>query len=403
MSPVSNSFSVPREQWLTWTHLSVSASRSPLAAACPTAGRHFFFWARNAIFHALRALDVSRGARALLPAYLCRAAAEPFAAHGLLCDFYDLREDCSADFDEIETKILPETRVLLATHYFGFPHAIERFRKLCTSRNLLLFEDCAHVLRTEVAGRMLGTYGDAGFFSYRKFLPMFDGAELLLSGGKQMNWLPEPSRFRSRAAKFIASQAIHSSPSPFARIFVRCIDAARKPGKKGAPTPIVPVATQAIVDNNSASFDPSLVDQPMTEPSRWVLAHSDVPEVIRYRRANFAALHDNLSSVPGVRPLFATLPQGVCPWVYPLFVDGLPNAHLPLRDMGIPAVTWGGVRVEGLSEREFPGAHFLYENLVFLPIHQNLTAQHLEMIVQAVKKVGATARRREPRKMLSVG
>lgn len=403
MTQESNSFSVPREQWLTWAHVSLAASCSPQAAAYPRAGQHFFFWARNAIFHALGALGVQRGARVLLPAYLCRAAAEPFAAYGLRCDFYDLLEDCSVDFDEIEAKIVPETRVLLAVHYFGFPQAIETFRRLCTSRNLLLFEDCAHVLRTEASGRMLGTYGDASVFSYRKFLPMFDGAELLLSGEKQLNWQPEPSGFRSQAAKFIASQAIHSSSSSLTKIFLRAIDAARKPGKKGAPTSIAPAAPKSIVDNNTASFGPSLADQPMTTPSRWVLRHSDVDEVARRRRANFAVLHGNLSGIPGLSPLFAGLPDGVCPWVYPLFVDGVPNAHLPLREMGIPAVTWGGVRVEDLSDREFPCSHFLYENLIFLPIHQNLSPQHLEAIVEAVKNVRATARSRGPRKMLPVG
>ena len=48
--------------------------------------------------------------------------------------------------------------------------------------------------------------------------------------------------------------------------------------------------------------------------------------------------------------------------------------HIELRALGIPAVTWGGVRDSRISAREFPEADFLYERLVFLPIHQDLEA-----------------------------
>lgn len=153
MNATLNSFLVPREQWLAWKYLSITPRPSPQEGGNAQNGPHFFFWARNAIYHALEALEVPRHSRALLPAYLCRAAAEPFAAYGLECDFYDLKRDCTPDFSVIDAKIRPETRVVLTAHYFGFPQKIEEFSDLCRRRNLLLFEDCAHVLRTEFRGR----------------------------------------------------------------------------------------------------------------------------------------------------------------------------------------------------------------------------------------------------------
>jgi perosamine synthetase len=396
MNSVSNLFSVPREQWLSWTHLSLAARQSPQAGSHAGAGEHFFFWARNALYHALQALDVPRGARVLLPAYLCRAAAEPFAAYGLQCDFYDLQRNCTADFSEIEAQLRSETRILLAVHYFGFPHKIREFEEFCRHKNLLLFEDCAHVLRTEEQGKMLGTFGDASVFSYRKFLPMFDGAELMFSPMKQMKWHPEHSRFNSQAAKFVVSQAINSSASPVAKILLRAIEARRRGRDTKATAPPDTAAWGQRVDNNSASFDPSLLNQPITTASRWILRHLDVAAIARRRRAIFLFLQKNLLDVSGVTPLFGELPEGVCPWVYPLFIDGVPNAHLLLRDLGLPAVTWGGVRVQGISGREFPGANFLYDNLVFLPVHQNLSEDHLRTIVNAVVKVASETRKREP-------
>jgi len=46
------------------------------------------------------------------------------------------------------------------------------------------------------------------------------------------------------------------------------------------------------------------------------------------------------------------------------------------------------VRPGNLDPQQFPVADFLYDNLVFLPIHQNLNQAALQKIVQCVKKIG---------------
>jgi dTDP-4-amino-4,6-dideoxygalactose transaminase len=84
------------------------------------------------------------------------------------------------------------------------------------------------------------------------------------------------------------------------------------------------------------------------------------------------------------------LATGVVPWVLPLTIGKRPDAHTALRALGIPAVTWGGVRDPRISATEFPDADFLYEHLIFLPIHQDLETTHLDLIADAVAKVCAT-------------
>ncbi|MGB2643177.1 MAG: DegT/DnrJ/EryC1/StrS family aminotransferase [Candidatus Acidiferrum sp.] len=399
MNATLNSFLVPREQWLAWKYLSITPRPSPQEGGNAQNGPHFFFWARNAIYHALEALEVPRHSRALLPAYLCRAAAEPFAAYGLECDFYDLKRDCTPDFSVIDAKIRPETRVVLTAHYFGFPQKIEEFSDLCRRRNLLLFEDCAHVLRTEFRGKRLGTFGDASVFSYRKFLPMFDGAELLLSKAEKGAWKLESSRFGRQASRFIGSLAVNNSSSLFAKVIRRGVETTKGNGGTNSAESAATAPVQQAVDNNSTTFDPTLLNQPMSGPSRWVLRHSDVEAVIERRRANFVFLQEKFRNATGITPLFEELPIGVCPWVYPMFIDGIPNAHLLLREAGVPAVTWGGVRIENIRMVDFPGADFLYDNLIFLPVHQNLTDGHLGLIADAVKKAGVETRSLEPQKI----
>jgi perosamine synthetase len=389
MKPGSNSFVIPREPWLSWRHLRVKASLSPQVRADFQPEPEFFFWARNALFHALYALQVPRTARALLPAYLCKAAVEPFEAYGLQIDFYRIGRDCKADLGDLAAKVQPNTRVVLAAHYFGFPQDIVEISNFCTARRLLLFEDCAHVLRGSAAGQHLGSFGDASVFSYRKFLPMFDGAQLLLRDLKAA--LPiasrQASRFARTAARHILGQAVERASGFGIRLLRGLIELARKPSQGSDSSTAGRVRQQPAVDNNSASFDRSVVDQPITPASRWVLRHSDVSAVIARRRENFRLLQSQLENTTGITPLFGSLAEGVCPWVYPLFLDNIPDAHLLLRAKGVPAVTWGGVRPGGISPSEFPDANFLYDNLVFLPVHQDLTPHQLSAVADVVKQV----------------
>jgi len=146
------------------------------------------------------------------------------------------------------------------------------------------------------------------------------------------------------------------------------------------------------LDSNCAAFDRSLLDQPMSRPSQWLMRHSDLSAIFSRRRENFLFFLNRFSSIPGITPLHNELPEFVCPWVFPLFFDGLANAHLLLRSRGIPAVTWGYVRPHGVKSVNFPEADFLYDNLIFLPVHQNLSAGALRQIVTAVLEVGAADR-----------
>jgi dTDP-4-amino-4,6-dideoxygalactose transaminase len=61
-----------------------------------------------------------------------------------------------------------------------------------------------------------------------------------------------------------------------------------------------------------------------------------------------------------------------------------PDFHRVLRQRGIPATTWGEVVHPTLPLQEFPVSRKLYEQLIFLPVHQSLTANDLELIIDTV-------------------
>jgi dTDP-4-amino-4,6-dideoxygalactose transaminase len=145
------------------------------------------------------------------------------------------------------------------------------------------------------------------------------------------------------------------------------------------------------LDSNRATFDDSLVNQKMSRVSRWLKMHSDIPAIVAKRRENFQFLSVHLRGLSGVTLLHAELPDSVCPWIFPIFLNDVQCAHLRLQEQGIPAVNWGGVRPPTVDALVFPDADFLYDNLIFLPVHQDLTPGNLDAIVRGVQKVAVAA------------
>jgi len=391
MSNSARTSFVPKEQFPSWEFLTALPHAKALWKQ-GTAKPHFFFWARNAIYYALKALGVSPGAHVLLPAYLCRAAVEPFEVFGASVGFYGVGRDCEPDFTEMEAKITARTEAIMAVHYFGFPQRIQDFRNVCDRRGLALIEDCAHVLGSAVSGHSLGTMGDASVFSWRKFLPLYDGGELRLrktSGDLPVEWHKETLPFTLKVTKCLLDRTLEQSASPAAKAFSRGIESLKRAWRHLTRTP--ESAPLFELDSNRADFDPRLLDQKMSRASRWLLVHSDLAAILSRRRKNYSFLLENLRAVSGITPLHHKLPVDVCPWVFPLCFDGMSDAHLLLQREGIPAVTWGGVRPADVDPAVFPAADFLYDNLVFLPVHQNLGSEALDAIVAAVRRVRGTA------------
>ena len=141
------------------------------------------------------------------------------------------------------------------------------------------------------------------------------------------------------------------------------------------------------VEKTDVTFDAGLVNQPMSRLSKMVFRHSDVSAIVAKRRANYLFLQRELASVYRLEFFVPELPTGICPWIFPLVLGGESSACATMRAQGIPAVTWNGVRPSGMSWDLFPDADYLYKNLVFLPVHQNLSEQELRQIVQAVKLI----------------
>jgi len=66
----------------------------------------------------------------------------------------------------IETKITSKTSAILPVHFAGYPCDMPGIMELARDRKLRVIEDCAHAIETTIDGRHMGTFGDAGVFSF---------------------------------------------------------------------------------------------------------------------------------------------------------------------------------------------------------------------------------------------
>lgn len=67
---------------------------------------------------------------------------------------------------ELERKCTPNTKAVLAVHLYGKPCKMDEIGAFCKSRGLKLVEDCAQSHGASFKGKMTGSFGDFGAFSF---------------------------------------------------------------------------------------------------------------------------------------------------------------------------------------------------------------------------------------------
>jgi dTDP-4-amino-4,6-dideoxygalactose transaminase len=135
-----------------------------------------------ALHLAYLAAGVGPGDEVIVPSYTFAATAAAVLYCGATPVFADIlgRHDPSIDPDHVASLVTERTRAVACVHFGGYAVAIDALRALCDERDLMLVEDCAHAPASIADGRMLGTVGDAGCFSFfsNKVLSVGEGGLL---------------------------------------------------------------------------------------------------------------------------------------------------------------------------------------------------------------------------------
>lgn len=71
--------------------------------------------------------------------------------------------------DTIGRKITPRTKGIIAVHLYGNPCPMDEIMRLAKAKGLWVVEDCAQALWATYNGKLVGTMGNAGAFSFNEF------------------------------------------------------------------------------------------------------------------------------------------------------------------------------------------------------------------------------------------
>jgi dTDP-4-amino-4,6-dideoxygalactose transaminase len=121
----------------------------------------------DAIEIAIKALNLPQGSEIIVPAnsFISTSEAVTTAGHKVVfCDVND--ESANIDINELQQKITPNTKAIIAVHLWGLPSQIIKILEICNEHDLRLIEDCAQAHGARVNGQHVGTFGDVSTFSF---------------------------------------------------------------------------------------------------------------------------------------------------------------------------------------------------------------------------------------------
>ena len=106
----------------------------------------------------------------------------PIITLGLTPVFIDCEiGTCNIDAAKIEAAITPKTKVIMLAHTMGNVYDLDKIQTLCKKYNLWLIEDTCDALGAKYNGKLTGTIGDIGTFSFypAHFLTMGEGGAVV--------------------------------------------------------------------------------------------------------------------------------------------------------------------------------------------------------------------------------
>jgi dTDP-4-amino-4,6-dideoxygalactose transaminase len=137
--------------------------------------------ATASMFLALQYWGIGPGDEVIVPAYTFVASAHAVVQLGATPVFCDVEAGTRGlDADAAASLVTARTRALLPVHLFGNPTRLDGLLALAARHDLRVLEDAAQAFGARLGGRLCGTIGDAGAYSFhaRKIITTAEGGAI---------------------------------------------------------------------------------------------------------------------------------------------------------------------------------------------------------------------------------
>ena len=195
-----------------------------------------------ALHLALLVNGIGPGDEVIVPGFSFAATANTVLHAGARPVFVDVRDDdFSIGIGQIEAKITPRTRAVVAVHLYGQACDIGAVEAICARRGLALIEDAAQAVGADAGGRRCGRFGTGAFSLYAtKNLQTGEGgmittdddaiagrARMLRSQGERTRYVTEEAGYNYRMTEMAAALGHAQLPKLDVRNEIRRANAAR--------------------------------------------------------------------------------------------------------------------------------------------------------------------------------
>jgi len=343
--------------------------------------------ARAAFYQLLCSLRESGRRTVLLPAFHCTALVEPVPRAGFKADFYRLLPDFRPDLDDVRRRFSDEVAVIVVIHYFGFPVDLAPFLRLRAEFGGHVVEDCAHSFLSRNGTSFVGHGADFSLFSFYKFVPSLAGGGL----GINLEGFPEATapatvswREQLTLAKRLFEQMLENSPeNPASKILLKA-ERWRVNRRRSQPSAV----SHSVLVDDPYLFREELARSGMPGICRRILECNNWDENRAARRRNYSLFSEEIQDGPHVTRVLPDLPEGVCPWAFPILLPSRSVHDKQLRELGVPVYSFGEILhplLANQNDQARRDAERLSEQLLLLPVHAQLDATTVREIARRIK------------------
>ena len=372
------------------------------AAQFGTSDAIAFGYGRSGLFALCGALGFT-GTEVVMPAYTCSVVAHAVSVSGNTCRFVDCEiGGYNMDLALLESAINEHTRMVIATHVFGFPADIDRVRDIVDraserhGHKIWIVQDCAHSFGARSRGQLVTAAGDVALFGLNisKMITSIFGGMLTTSdadlGARVRAWRDthchEPTAAKQWARKAYLAASAAAFSAPFYGL-VRWLQ---------DETSLLDGLTKAYHLDGLIRLPPDATDRMSAVEAQVGLA-----QLARYREFGGRRRANALYYREHLRP--------PADWVISPDVEGATYSHFPVRvtdrDALLRHFLKAGIQLGQLIEysvphlpeygpaspQEFPYSWACSQHTINLPVHPGLSESARARVVAHVNQLSLAA------------
>ena len=141
---------------------------------------------RASLFHIMKIYNVKNIA---IPNYICSSVLEPIKKLKINFHVYDIdKDDLNPSFDSFKSIFLKNNiDSVLVPSLYGNPADLIKFENFCNENNILMIDDAAQAFGAKLGEKLVGTFGQAGFFSISPAKPLYGHLGAYLRSEKEIS------------------------------------------------------------------------------------------------------------------------------------------------------------------------------------------------------------------------